>query len=138
MAPRKGQEFTWKDFPTRRREADGWHCRYCKKLLTGRKRAWCDRECLKAVLLLVDWRYIRNRIRRRDRWVCQFPMGGGICGRSASEVDHIVELADGGSFHDWANLRSLCHDHHKAKTLASRTARAARKKAEKAAKPVSE
>jgi len=54
---------------------------------------------------------------------------GSICGRGAHEVDHIIELADGGSFHDWANLRSTCDVCHKKKTAAMRTARAAAKKA---------
>jgi 5-methylcytosine-specific restriction endonuclease McrA len=130
---RKGQQYTWADFPPRKTAA-GYHCRYCKKLLTGRKRAWCDKECTKKVLLLVDWRYIRNRIRRRDRWVCQMPVGTGICGRPATDVDHIIELADGGSFHDWANLRSMCRECHKAKTQLMRKLRAERKKLEKAGK----
>jgi 5-methylcytosine-specific restriction endonuclease McrA len=39
-----------------------------------------------------------------------------------------VELADGGSFSDWANLRATCVDCHKKKTAENRTARAKRKK----------
>jgi len=46
----------------------------------------------------------------------------------AREVDHIVELADGGSFSDWVNLRSTCKECHKKKTAKSRMARAAAKK----------
>jgi 5-methylcytosine-specific restriction protein A len=120
-ASRRG-EFKWSDFP-KRRDAAGWHCRKCGTVLAGRKTAWCGKECLKAVLLLVDWSYIRRCILRRDRYVCQ------ICGGHATDVDHIVELADGGSFWKWENLRSLCHPCHKAKTRAMRKLRAERKKA---------
>ncbi len=128
MARRKGQEFGWDSFPAHH-DAAGWHCRFCKKVLTGLKRAWCGAECLKQVRLLCDWNYIRNRIRRRDKWKCQWPMADGqICGKYAKDVDHIIELADGGSFHDPSNLRALCEDHHDKKTIMMRKARAERKK----------
>lgn len=128
MMARKGQELTWADFP-QRKTAAGWHCRKCGKVLTGRKTSWCGKECLKAVMMVVDWRYIRRAIRRRDKWKCV------LCGAKATDVDHIIELADGGCFHDPQNLRSLCGLCHKAKTAATRKARAERKKA--AAKAVS-
>lgn len=124
MAARRGvNQLTWDDFPVRK-EADGWHCRYCKILLTGRKTAWCSRQCLKEVLLRVEWRYIRRCILNRDKRRCV------LCGNRASEVDHIIEMADGGSFHEWSNLRSLCHACHKAKTMVMRTARAAARKSQ--------
>jgi HNH endonuclease len=126
MGKRVGQQYSWDDFPVRK-EADGWHCRKCCVLLTGRKRAWCSKQCLKEVLLLVEWRYIRACILRRDHHKCQ------ICGNWASEVDHIVELTDGGSFHDWTNLRSLCEKCHNAKTQMMRKARAATKKTQRKA-----
>jgi len=129
MTKRVGQMYSWDDFPVRK-EADGWHCRKCGKVLTGRKTAWCDKKCLKEVLLLVEWRYIRACILRRDHRKCQ------LCGKWASDVDHIVELADGGSWNDWANLRALCGKCHKAKTLMMRRARAEKKKAEKQGKAV--
>lgn len=128
MARRRGQEYSWDDFPAHK-DASGWHCRFCKKVLTGKKRAWCGPECLKQVRLLCDWNYIRNRIRRRDKWKCQWVVADGqICGEYAKDVDHIIELADGGSFHNPINLRSLCVSHHRTKTARSRTERAARKR----------
>ena len=142
---RKGQEFTWDDFPAVK-DKDGWHCRFCKVVLKGRKTAWCSKECLLKVRALCDWNYIRNKVRRRDKYRCQMPVTGApayfnvllpdgrvICGRPAKDVDHIIELADGGCFHDLNNLRSLCHDCHQKKTLMMRKARAARKKLEKKA-----
>jgi 5-methylcytosine-specific restriction endonuclease McrA len=84
--------------------------------------AWCSPICLKSVLLLVKWRYIRRGVMRRDKYLCQ------ICKKCrASEVDHIIELCDGGSFHDWKNLRAVCETCHKAKTQMMRRARAASK-----------
>jgi len=140
---RKGQEFTWDDFPVRK-DAAGWHCRRCKVLLKGRKTAWCSKECLAEVRSLCDWNYIRNKVRRRDKYRCQMPVEGPpsyfnvllpdgrvICGRPARDVDHIIELADGGCFHDLKNLRALCHGCHQKKTLAARKARADRKKLER-------
>lgn len=122
---RRRGEFTWDSFPTRK-DAEGWHCRKCGVVLTGRKTSWCSRSCLKETLLLVDWRYIRRCILRRDKYRCR------LCSNRAREVDHIVELADGGSFSDWSNLRSLCHACHQAKTNRLRGSRAALKKAKKA------
>lgn len=121
---RKGQQFTWDSFPARK-DAEGYHCRKCGVVLTGRKTAWCGKECLKEVRLLVDWNYIRSRILRRDKWKCQ------VCGGRATDVDHIIELADGGSFHDWGNLRAICViPCHREKTAHSRKERAAKKKHE--------
>jgi 5-methylcytosine-specific restriction endonuclease McrA len=56
---------------------------------------------------------------------------GELCKSRAKEVDHIIELADGGSFWQWGNLRALCRSHHREKTTLMRRTRAALKKAEK-------
>lgn len=113
---------TWDDFPTRK-DADGWHCRKCGVVLTGRRTSWCGKACEKEVLLLVEWRYIRACILRRDHWRCV------LCQKRAKDVDHIVELIDGGAFHEWSNLRALCESCHNAKTQMMRKARAEKKKA---------
>lgn len=63
------------------------------------------------------WRQARARALDRDRHRCV------RCGRPATEVDHIWEIADGGSLYDLANLQSLCHDCHHAKTISSRRKR---------------
>lgn len=38
------------------------------------------------------------------------------CRRLATEVDHVTPLAEGGARYDWANLASLCQQHHDEKT----------------------
>ncbi|MET9286490.1 HNH endonuclease [Nocardia beijingensis] len=40
------------------------------------------------------------------------------CTRLADEVDHIESVGAGGERYDPANLQSLCHDCHQAKTAA--------------------
>lgn len=55
-----------------------------------------------------NWPALRARALKRDHHVCQ------RCRRArATEVHHVVRLADGGT-DDLANLQSLCHACHKA------------------------
>jgi 5-methylcytosine-specific restriction protein A len=62
--------------------------------------------------------YQRQRLRviERDGWRCV------LCRRPASEMDHIVELADGGSADD-SNCRALCRACHRAKSAEARRER---------------
>jgi len=120
----------WEDFP-QRKDAHGRHlCKKCGNVLDGKKTAWCGKEFLKAVLFLVRWPVVRNFVRRRDKWTCQ------MCGRPGREVDHIVEVADGGLSVP-ENLWVLCHADHMAKTAASRKARAKRNGTAPSSPPVS-
>ena len=64
-----------------------------------------------------DWWARRERVLRRDRHCCQWPG----CRAKATQVDHKVRVADGGSW-DESNLWSLCEDHHAQKTRAERRA----------------
>lgn len=52
-----------------------------------------------------SWRRIRAQILALDAYRCQ------RCGLPATEVDHIIPVADGGTDHP-SNLRSLCHACH--------------------------
>ena len=54
--------------------------------------------------------------------LCEYP----LCKAIADDVDHIVELSDGGDPLDWANLQALCVVHHAAKTAAHAVASRAR------------
>ena len=61
------------------------------------------------------WQRIRAQALDRDMHMCQ------QCGRAATEVDHVVPLHRGGT-NELRNLRSLCTEHHQAKTNKDRRA----------------
>lgn len=63
------------------------------------------------------WTTTRNRILKRDAYRCY------LCGTQATEVDHVINAASGGS-HDDSNLAAICATCHEAKT--KREAAAAR------------
>jgi 5-methylcytosine-specific restriction enzyme A len=70
-----------------------------------------------------SWMVIRDRILRRDNGLCQCDTCKTLGRlRVAHQVDHIVELADGGTDVD-ANLQAINHDCHALKTAASAKAR---------------
>ena len=64
------------------------------------------------------WQKKRERILARDCGLCQPCRRQGRV-TPANDVDHIVQKADGGTDDD-ENLQSICHDCHKAKTIAER------------------
>lgn len=49
-----------------------------------------------------------------------------VCGAAADDVDHRVELIDGGEAYDLANLQSLCGKCHDAKSSEARYQRSVR------------
>ncbi|MEU1254767.1 HNH endonuclease [Streptomyces chartreusis] len=52
-----------------------------------------------------NWPLLRRKVLRRDNHVCQNRFSEGqLCGREATEVDHI----EPGDNHSMANLRALC------------------------------
>ncbi|MFI9507558.1 HNH endonuclease [Nocardia sp. NPDC052566] len=63
---------------------------------------------------------LAERIRYRDRWTCQ------KCGDPGNEVDHIENVAAGGS-DDEANLWVLCTQCHRIKTASEAAAGRARR-----------
>ncbi len=56
------------------------------------------------------WRRIRRQTFLRDSGLCR------RCGHPAHDVDHIIEIGDGGDPYSLANLQSLCRDCHQVKT----------------------
>lgn len=60
------------------------------------------------------WRKLRARILNRDGHLCVLCRAEGKA-TMATTVDHIVPKAKDGT-DDEGNLRSLCDEHHKAKT----------------------
>ncbi|WP_043648043.1 HNH endonuclease [Nocardia thailandica] len=70
-------------------------------------------------------RALADDIRARDQHTCQ----AADCGAFGHEVDHITPVSAGGT-DDPGNLRTLCAEHHRAKTQAeAAAARAARQAA---------
>ncbi|MGW9415162.1 HNH endonuclease signature motif containing protein [Arthrobacter cupressi] len=75
----------------------------------------------------------RNRAIDKGKWIkvkrthLRREPGCRVCGTTAGvEVDHIIEVTDGGALYDDANLATLCLAHHREKTAAQRQSRAAR------------
>lgn len=121
---------------------EGWAehrvCRWCGGRVDPPKRAWCSRLCVESYGFLSNWRMARRFIWERDGGRCvlcgaKVPLHGGRYWDSLSwsmvdrgapaEIDHIIEVADGGTDAP-SNLRTLCHDCHAAKTaLAARDRR---------------
>lgn len=52
------------------------------------------------------WRKLRPLVLARDGHTCQ--INGARCTGTATTVDHITALADGGAMYDPANLRAAC------------------------------
>ena len=52
------------------------------------------------------WRRLRLMVLERDGHLCQ--LRGPRCTMKATEVDHIVPLADGGDWYEPVNLRASC------------------------------
>lgn len=63
-----------------------------------------------------DWPLIVDQILARDHRRCQFPdeQHPGICGRPATDVDHIGDRHD----HRPQNLQAACEWHHDRKSSA--------------------
>jgi len=61
-----------------------------------------------------DWRKIRKAVLERDGWLCVPCYKQGKL-TPAKEVDHIINIASGGT-DDFDNLQTICRDCHKRKT----------------------
>ena len=64
------------------------------------------------------WKRLRKEVLERDHFACR------RCGEPATDVDHRMELIDGGPPYDLENLQALCAACHDAKTSESRYRRA--------------
>ncbi len=61
------------------------------------------------------WRRLRDQAMARDQHMCQPCKTVGRI-TEATEVDHILNLAEGGT-DELSNLQAICQECHKAKTL---------------------
>jgi hypothetical protein len=149
------------DLPPRRRRLTQWGvpdcdaegrpvCRWCRSVLTLKRRTFCGNPaCLHEWKVRSDAGYVRQRIWKRDRGICQRCLVNvarskvdwlkrrrtvkGAASRRAWlkanpqprwEADHLVAVADGGGDCGLANYRLLCRACHVAVTAAWRTRRA--------------
>jgi len=99
--------------------------------LHGRQQVWCSIYCAYEFELdhgiIEDWAHVRRLALRRDAGTCQncgLKAAVGLDmderGNTVMEVDHIVEIQDGGDEFDLDNLRTLCKPCHATKTYARR------------------
>lgn len=70
--------------------------------------------------LPADWPERRAYVLARDEYRCRWREQRTVCGRAATDVDHITP----GDDHRYENLQALCRDHHALKS--SREGSAAR------------
>jgi 5-methylcytosine-specific restriction enzyme A len=69
--------------------------------------AWSERRTASSRLVnTAPWRKVRAQVLKRDRNRCQLREPG--CTGQATQVDHIVNVADGGAPLDPKNLQSAC------------------------------
>lgn len=67
----------------------------------------------RAARLPANWPAIRQQVLDRDGRRCTAPTADGRCPATATEVDHVQAMTDS---HELADLQSLCHPHHQAKS----------------------
>ena len=78
-------------------------CNICGRRTTLGPR--CERCALRPRPRGRAWEATRLRIFQRDGWHCQVQLS--CCTGAATQIDHIVQLAKGGSDED-SNLRAAC------------------------------
>lgn len=94
---------------------------------TTHNHGYCDKHADKAVTWKKSsntkqerggrpWRRIRQRVLERDKGLCQPCLVQGKY-TPAIEVDHVINIASGGTDSD-DNLQAICDPCHKAKTQA--------------------
>ena len=95
-------------------------CVECGRELASRRTPYCSRRCRWKFHGHYFWDSARSYVLLRDRYTCQ------ACGTRHRarelDVDHLVEIARGGSSLDYSNLRTLCRPCHREKTRRSRKA----------------
>jgi 5-methylcytosine-specific restriction protein A len=124
-------------------------CRWCKRVVTGRRRTFCSDACVHEWRLRSSTSYLRECVLRRDRGIC------ALCGidtirwrrsvlrlplpkrlaelavlriikgrKSWWEADHIQPVVEGGDS-NLENLRTLCVICHRGVTVELRLRRRA-------------
>jgi 5-methylcytosine-specific restriction endonuclease McrA len=57
-------------FPPKKNDAGENLCRYCGKVLSGRRTAWCSDECSETAMIICYPSFARSATFRRDKGVC--------------------------------------------------------------------
>ncbi len=112
------------DGARRRTEArKAGRCVECGTQLPTHRTPYCSRRCRWKFHGHYFWDSARSFVLLRDRYTCQ---ACGLRRRARElEVDHIVEIAQGGAALEYGNLRTVCRACHREKTrrfLAARLA----------------
>jgi 5-methylcytosine-specific restriction protein A len=104
------------------------NCAFCQKAFRWPHRVYCSDECQRGFSAKYYghiWSVIRDEAIKRDRHVCK--KCGRVCEKGQDphgfsshdwcdcEVDHILEVAEGGT-DDMENLQTLCSACHRKKT----------------------
>lgn len=97
----------------KRRRKKGF-CTWCKKAVIKPKRFWCSQECVKAYCLTQP-NELKKLVKKRDKTIC-FDCGLKCRVKSNWDMDHDVEISEGGHPFDLDNLKTLCINCHKIKT----------------------
>ncbi|MFD3431145.1 HNH endonuclease [Nocardia fluminea] len=97
-------------------------CNKCRRPAPSNQRcpctpAWSGRNGYTGSGSTRRWRTIRAA-KLEEQPICE----ANGCRALAVEVDHITPVGANGDRYDWANLQSLCHPHHQAKTSAEAAA----------------
>ena len=97
-------------------------------LFTTKKCGRCEAEYRKERGTATDRGYDKEWRAFRLAFLARYPMCCRPgCDKRATDVDHIVQLRDGGAKLDWNNCQALCHRHHSEKTRNDQLAAHARK-----------
>lgn len=117
------------EYNNRRKQAhETNNCALCGKFLNDKRKIYCNEEHRdqfweETNYWIVTWESLRYQALVRDNNKCL------KCGlESYLEVDHIVEIADGGPQFKLSNLQVLCHYCHLEKTAKSSSLRAINRK----------
>ena len=115
-------------------------CAFCGKDLNDLRKIYCNSKCrrkfsAKYHYITNSWASTRWRTLRRDHFLC-VPCAQAGKRTYSREVDHIIEIADGGDEFDLGNTQTICKRHHRLKTAVNNRLRAQRRKLMKMSNPM--
>jgi 5-methylcytosine-specific restriction endonuclease McrA len=90
-------------------------CVECGRSLPTHRTPYCSRRCQWKFHGHYFWDSARSYTMLRDRYTCR------ICGQRKRarelDVDHILEIAEGGAALEYSNLQTVCRTCHRSKTV---------------------